>query len=393
MTLTNRIYSSRFLGGTLLSSIGSRTFTISSMAFMKLSGYSLLQIGSVVASIRLVDFTTHILFGNVADRLNPRLIIITTEIAGAFLSVMLALAWSKGTNYYYTFFSLLVIRSIVMGIQSPARSKIAKLYSDPSYQSNAQTAIWLNNATHGAMFFAAGFSWFSIKYLNFYWVIGFDFFTFLINGFLLYSVLLPKISGTTRIDGHFFQWFREFYSRNPKIGFYDLLLSIALAGGNIFTIRFTANREELIPIMLSSFGLAVWTAGYLEKKANISKYHSAIWLIFGTSFIMLSMFSENAFLTFMLFVMNDNCYWLLFHRYSVEIQAATRVENMASVSAARMIQMSAVLASGEFLVGWWQKFVPLFWEGAWRSIFCIIVALLAYFVKIEGKKRDEILFR
>ena len=43
---------------------------------------------------------------------------------------------------------------------------------------------------------------------------------------------------------------------------------------------------------------------------------------------------------------------------------------MGGVSSARMVQVAAVLAAGEIIVGAWQKVVPVFYDGLWRGVFC-----------------------
>lgn len=373
-----------------MSSVGSTTLQISLMVFMKLDGYSLLQIGAVIGGARFAALITSLALGDLADRIQPKALILWTELFSVLISAALAWAWSRGQNGFGLFICLYLLRSGVLAVQQPGRNKIAKLVSDDTYLSNSRQAIWLNKVTHGAMFFAAGISLLAIVLESFYWVIAFDAVTFLVNTWIIFRARLDTRSASTAPKKYSVtEKFKDFYRYNFRTALLDLCLAFALCGGNLFTVRMAGNNEAWIPVYLTSYGLAVWVTGYLERINYVRRLHSIIWLAFGFSFFLIGTYPGRGVLTWFLFLVNDHCYWLLFHRYSSAIQTNTPIEKMASVSSARMVQMILILASGELLVGSWQNIVPLFWEGAWRAIFCVLIALLLRTYLFKKNNIDE----
>lgn len=102
-----------------------------------------------------------------------------------------------------------------------------------------------------------------------------------------------------------------------------------------------------------------------------------IWLVLGVAYILLGLNPDRQWHTLSLSVFKDICFWLLFHRISTYVQMDTPQKVMGGVSSARMVQVATILAVGEITVGAWQKFIPVFYDGLWRGIFCfILVAIL-----------------
>lgn len=354
----------------------------------------MLQIGLVIGGTRIASLVASLILGDLADRISARSLIISTEIIAATLSILLAWFWTLGSGHFALILSTCILRAFVLAVQQPGRNKIAKLLSEDTYLSNSRQAIWLNKVTHGAMFFSAALAFMVIKYGNFYWALGFDVLTFFLNAVIVLKIFIRpseqnQKSSTQRIS--IYAKFKDLYSYSPRTAVLDLLLAIALCGGNLFTVRMAGEHEQWIPVYLTSYGLAVWVTGYLERISAVRKFHRSIWIAFSLSFLLLAEFPSQGVLTFFIFVFNDHCYWLLFHRYSSQIQTNTPTKLIGSVTSARMIQMILVLATGEFLVGAWQKHVSIFWEGAWRAIFCLVVAsilALGWFKKRESNEKS-----
>jgi hypothetical protein len=366
-----------FLIGTFISSLGSMTLFICLMAFMHQAGHSMLNISLVVGGSRFITLIVSVLGGHIADRIPAKKLILWTEMISAAVSGALAWTWSQGLDGYRSFLLVFLLRTALLTVQQPGRHKISKLLSENTYSSNAKQAIWLNKVTHGSLFFAAGLSFIAVRWGNFYWAIAFDALTYLLNFFI---ILLPGFGTFTAakdikkysLSGKF----SDLYFFSSSTAVLDLLLALALCGGNLFTLRMADNDAAWLPGIFASYGFAVWVAGYLAKNTLIQRLHVPTWIAFGLSFLLLGVYHGLGVLTWSIFLLNHHCYWLLFHRYSSIIQASTPQEKMAAVSSARMAQMILVLATGEFLVGAWQRWVPLFWEGTWRAILCFLVAAL-----------------
>lgn len=386
-----------FLGATLLSSIGSLTFTICTVAFMLKAGYSLSTVGLTVGASRLFPLVANLVCGHLADHLPAKQLIYGSELLAGCCSLLILMSWNAGPTHFPLFLIATILRATVLAVQLGARTKISKLLSDASYQSNARQAIWLNKAMHGSTLFAAIIGWVAIKYLSLQVVIAFDAFTFLLGGLVLLLIELPATERLTTVSFKITQVmkstlekFKSLYQFSPRAAGLDLLLAVSMCGTVTLFGRLAGGHEEYIPLLLGSYGLAVWVAGYLERSLIVQKQHALIWLLLGGGYIAAFTYQGSFAVTWLFIFAKDIAYWLLFHRYSSHIQMQTPATDTAAVSSARVAQMTAVLALGEIGVGAWQSSVSLSAEGIWRGVFCfVVVALLATVWQSRGGGRDE----
>jgi predicted MFS family arabinose efflux permease len=100
------------------------------------------------------------------------------------------------------------------------------------------------------------------------------------------------------------------------------------------------------------FGLAVWFSAFLERKTPVRHHHAAVWSILAASFVSLGFAAgDDLWLILALVVMKDTAYWVLYHRYTAQIQHAAPQELMAAVVSARLALTIGILCIGEVLVG------------------------------------------
>ncbi|MCX6126601.1 MAG: hypothetical protein NTV34_17855 [Proteobacteria bacterium] len=376
-----------FYGATLLSSIGSMTFTVCLTAFMLKAGQSLAMVGVALAVNRLVPLVVNLMWGDIGDRVNPRRLIAWTEVAAALLSLGLLWTWEQGPGAFWIFLAILATRSCLVVLQGGARARMVKLLSDSSYSSNARQAIWLNKATHGATLFGGAIGWFLVSYATFIQAILFDMTTFALGGLALWflRIEMPTMEQQPRAPHIFFK-FKSLYHFAQRPAALDLLLALTMCGTGTLMARLAGGNQGLIPLFLISYGAAVWIAGYLQRLSFIQLRHESLWILLGIAYLAAFASVGHPTVTLPLILVKDIAYWLLFHRYSAQIQSATPSQSMAAVSSARTVQMVVVLSLGELGVGFWQTIVSPLGEGAWRAAICMIIAIVLSLPQLQVEK-------
>lgn len=377
-----------FYSGTLLSSVGSFVFNICMIAFMTKAGYGLFEISLILGLQRLIPLLITGLAGHLTDRIAPRLNVVLSEFIAAVTTLGILWAWSEVRDAYFALLAFTVLKASVVAFQAGSRAKITKLLSESSYQSNAKNAIWFNKATQGAMLFAGVCAWPIIIYADFQTAIWFDLLTFAVNGLIVYFLPIGKSqSGTPTVASSILGKFRDFYRFNPRAAVLDLFLALSMMGTTSFTARLAADDQHWMAILFAGYGLAVWIAGYMERYELLKHHSRVLWAGLAFSYAVVGFFPGSGFLTAGLTLSKDIFYWLLLHRISSHIQMDTPESNLGSVTSARVTQMIFILASGELLVGSYAKALPVWADGLWRGIFCLLVLAglsLACF-KSEGK--------
>jgi len=376
-----------FYLGTFFSSIGSMTYLVCAMAFMIKAGLSTFEVGLFVGATRFFPILSTLLLGDISDRISPRKLIIVSEVLASIISLGLILAWTNISYSVIPFISLSMIRACILSIQAPSKSKIAKIIAGADYSKNSLTAIWLNKVTHGSALFAAIIGFVFVTKLTMVHVLAFDFLTFLINGIIVWKLSIGSTKGSDSINFRFFEKFKYLYRYSQRAATLDILLALVMCGANLFSTRIAGTREELIPLFLGSYGLAVWTSGFLERWAPIRKAHISVWVVLGLSYVFLGQLADTGWAALFVYFISDSAYWLLFHRYSAHIQTDAPPEKAAAIFSARIIQMLIVLSLGEFVVGFWSQYVSVEWDATWRAVLCLIVAIML--VKIKSVKVNK----
>lgn len=368
-----------FYFGTLISSIGSLTFNLCMIAFMLKSGFNLGQATLILGLQRLIPAIVVGIWGHFTDHLPPRSTVIVVEIIAAILSLLLLMLWGGEETNYLAFASVSIIRATIAAFQAGSRVKITKLIADDTYASNSKHAIWFNKATQGATLFSGLTAVAFIKHLNFEAAIIFDAATFILNGLIIF--LLPVESQKSEnsenepISWH--QKFSDYFKFNPMAAKLDLLLAVAMMGTVAFQARVAGLDQTWAALFSAGYGLAVWSAGFLEKRWSLKIPSSPFWVLLGVAYLLIGFYGHASWLAVGLFLIKDLAYWMILHRISSHIQTDTPTSHIGGVTSARMTLMILILSAGEILVGSWSATVPLWAETIVR---CAVVFLVAGFL-------------
>lgn len=353
------------------------------------SGQDLFSASLILGLSRFIPMIISTFWGQLADRLPPKPTIIVAEILATLASLGILFSWQKGLDSYWFLLVFCVIKSCIATFQVGSRAKIAKLFSDSSYSSNAKYAIWYNKATQGATLFSGLAAWLIIEHFSFETAVLFDMVTFIINGLAILLISIKEDSDAKSNDSEpFYKKFVDFYKYNPRVAVLDLCLCISMMGTVSFMARLGGSDTTWNALFMSGYGFAVWFAGVIERKGYLKKQSKTIWLALGLSFVTLGFIPEMGWLTFAGSVFKDIFYWLLFHRISTYIQMDTPQKNMGAVTNARMVQVVTVLALGELTVGAWQKILPVFYDGLWRGVFCFILVAVLTLPKMRYEAKN-----
>lgn len=375
-----------FYFGTLLSSVGSMTLTISMIAFMLKSGFSLLQISIIIGTSRLVPVVVSIFFGHTFDAYSPRKTILVTEVLASLASLLLLSGWQMFDKSYYVILAAMLLRILFTSMQTGSRGQISKALSDSSYQSNSKNAIWLNKVTQGATLFAGLIAWIAIKHSNFQTVIVFDALTFIFNGVILFLLPLNQEGTVSTEASSIFKKFSDLYKFSGWAAGLDAILVLSMMGTSSFTARLAGTDEAWISLFVISYGLAVWFAGFVERVPFIQKQRVLPWVILGVTLVALGQFTSPSLLMWSVCFVKDTAFWVLFHRITAHIQNDTPKEMMGSVTFARNAQVVSIFALGEFAVGLWKNILTVQSECLLRAGVCAVALIV---ILLFGKRRDN----
>ena len=368
-----------FLIGTMASSIGSLTFAITASAVMLSSGYTLFEVGLFAAISRLSSLLSVFVFGERVDTWNPKKVLLITEAIGFAAAVGLAICWQSGKSLYPFFLAFTAIRSLALGVQAPGRAKIAKLLAADGFQEQSRAAVWLNKVTHGAIVFAAALSWVFVTRFDVVWAIGFDMLTFLANGLLIWSFVSVDGGSAELAKPSLLRMFKILYARAPHTAILDLLLATSLCGVNTLYVRISDGDSALVPFFHAAYGIAVWATGFLFRWPRLQGLHTVLWLALSVAISGLSFAAHDKLLAVPLLGLVFVVYWLLFHRYSSQLQYASPPGEIAAVTSARIVQMTVVISIGEYLVGAWSNVVPIEIELRARALLPLVVFVALIF--------------
>lgn len=374
-----------FFFGTLISSVGSFAFNVSLIAFMLQSGFHLGEASVIIALQRFLPVLVNAAWGHLTDEFSPCLTISIAEGIAALTSVALILIWKNGDTNYLSLVFLCVIRSIVVSFQAGSRSKITKHFSDHTYLSNSRNSIWLNKATQGATLFGGLAGWILIHYFSFKVAVIFDAVTFFINGIIAF--IIPNFQNLSedfsKIRMTWHQKFKDLYSYNNRSAKLDILLLIPAMGTVAYMARLAGDNQSWIGIFMAGYGLAVWTSGYLERGITSKISAAPFWIIFSLCFLVLGQFKGPGLLPLLILFIKDLSFWVIFHRISSHMQMDTPAPRIGSVMSARNCVMTAILTSGEVLVGMWSNVISVSTESWFRGLFGLCVGLIIYFTELK----------
>jgi hypothetical protein len=377
----------------LLSSIGSLTFTISLVVFLAAGGPGAAFVGALIGAVRLAPIFVNLVFGDIGDHAPARRVVLLSELIAAILTLAMLATWRAGEQAFIWFAALCVLRGAVAATQQGSRAKISKLLSDGTFKSDSRHAMLLNKMTQGATIFAALAGWLVYRYGSLETAILIDATTFLIGGLVI--LLIPKSVDTistpvNRGRGLITDKFANLYHFAPRAARLDLLLAFVSCGAAMFAGRLAASEPIWAAAIMGVYGAAVWVGGTIE--AGIGRYipESVAWLLLGATLFGATLLSEtNLVWTVAVIFIKDIVKWILFHRYSAEIQHKIPAQRIASAYSTRMFQISAVAAAGEMLVGWASTWLPLTYDGLLRGGVCAVVALYLFASRTRSEQNYE----
>lgn len=380
-----------FYSGTLISSIGSMAFNICLLAFMLKDGHELFYASLIIGLSRLIPVLVSAFWGQLADELPPKTTVIISELLAAAASFGILLSWNQGKDLYWPLLIFCVLKASIVTFQAGSRAKITKLFSDETYASNSKHAVWYNKATQGATLFAGLFAWVIIVNFNFKVAIYLDMLTFLINGIFILFITVKNDERNAHVKREpFYQKFFDFYRYNPRAAKLDFFLCLTMMGTVSFMARLSGTDEKWNALFMAGYGFAVWFSGIIERGQYLKNFSKLIWVGLAISYTVLGAIPGQDWLTLFFSIVKDIFFWILFHRISTYIQMDTPQKVMGGVSSARMVQVVTVLAVGEITVGAWQKYLPVFYDGLWRGILCLILVSLLMLPQFQsGVKNDH----
>lgn len=336
---------------TFVSSIGTLCFTMAVVSYLREMGFSVFDTSLLVGFTRLTSLLSMFVSGRWIDSVSPKKYLIGTEIAATVATLVLLHLWGSVHESYFLFVGWASVRAAVIAIQSGSRSRIMKDLSGEDLATNSRTATWLNQVTHGSIAISALISFYAVQTFDFRWLILFDGITFVICGVIIWWLPIGSGRQELSVQKGWFESFSDLYRFAPEVAKADLALAAGNAGLTMFLVRLSGPRPELVTFYLFSYGLAVWIAGSLVHRGVLRSRHISIWMAMGVGYILVGISRDHSIATFASLFFVYTCYWLLFHRYSGQLQHQTASGRVGGVMMARNVQMLAVLVIGEFAVG------------------------------------------
>lgn len=311
-----------FYIGSMINSIGNLTIVACLSGFLVRFGFSDAYIGWLIGLTRIIPLTLALVTSSWIDRLSSKILIIICDLMGILGSFGALIYWSTLNKNEILLFLFFVIRSSGLSISMAIISKVSKEFS-ASDQKNLQHAIWLNIATNGATLFAGVLGWYSIKFLDFGYILALDIFSFGLN-ILIFLMTIPPQSTRSYNQS-------ETKSKNPisvlyrhakKDALLDLILACAMGGLALSTTRLFHEQTYYIPIAVSLFGLGFWMSGYFLNRFPIRQTYLFGWGALATIFLLFSFAWIHSFPLLKLFLggLRDFFYALVFTTHLHNIQ-------------------------------------------------------------------------
>lgn len=382
----NDIRAVLFYSGQFLSAMGSLTFNLCLVAFLPRAGFDLAQISLILGLQRFFPVFVMGAWGHLTDVFSAKMTVVVLEILAGLLSISLLFVWDESNTNYLIFMALCVLRATLVNFQTGSRVKLSKILSDGSYQSNAKHAIWQMKATQGATLFAGLVGIVLIQFLTLKVAIILDFVTFVANGVIVFFMPSDETKQAPQTTVSWRQKFSDHFRYNRQAAILDIALAVSIGGLISFFARVSGADHIWNALFLTSYGLSVWIAGFLER--SFAKKFSTVpfWIVMSVSFALLGKFGGPNIESLILMFIKDISYWIILHRISGHIQNDTPVQAIGAVSSARFAIMVVILSVGEILVGAWSNIVPLWAE-------CLIragVALMIGAALILSRKSAEV---
>ena len=361
--------------GTLISSLGTFTFPGATVGILTQMNFPLWKIGGVMALSRLGTLTGSFMWGDLSDRFDAKKTVIITEAVAFLISALLMISWSFGEQGfgYFAFFTLL--RFVVISIGGPGKNKMVKSLSEKYKKSHFHSAITLNTVTYGPGVLGSLLGFFAIKYFSFYWVLGFDAFTFIVNGALLLLLVSEKSLVSHPSPGIFHKL--KVYFSHRRLALFDVLLAVPFMGTNVLMSRLSGGIGYRVPLLLATFGFgAILSAALFRWKPSRISHFFAYFSLF-VSFAILRGFRTSFILIAGAVTLRNISYWYLFNLYTGSFQTKEPGQSVAALFAARAFVGTLILGVGEIIIGIIGDYYSLDLDLAIRASLTFLILILS----------------
>ncbi|MCB0361556.1 MAG: hypothetical protein KDD35_02475 [Bdellovibrionales bacterium] len=371
---------SMLLLGTLFSSIGSQALVISIITLMPSAGYSLFHVGLFIAIGRLTTLTVSLFCSELPNRIKTRLLILWSEIVGIVAAFGILIAWYEGPRGVVCLLMFVMLRSAAMSVQNPSRVRLLKEWNDSNQKGQEKAAVWLNKTTQGSILISALLSLPMVYFESIETVVLLDILTYVANGLLIYFLIPDEPVGQTNsTKSRFSQMarFGLFYSKVPSLARLDLALLIGASGVNTLFVKLAGSQPFVATILQMIFGASVWLTGFIAHSRQVKSLVVSPWWGLAFGMVALALASEVSWWMMIGPVaLVFASFWVLFHRYSMEIQTRFSLNEIAGVTGARMVQVNIVVILMEMFVGANSSWISASNELFLRAGFFALIALV-----------------
>lgn len=385
--MTRKFYTTFFYLGTFITSFGSLLFVMSIPTFFLKAGYAAEIIGVAIGVHRFAGIAASAWFGPRIDTFNSRKVIFLTEFLAAFSSVLLIVSWSYrdvlGLNVFIFF---IAVRALTVGVQSSSRSRLIKLLSNDNSTHEATLAIWLNKVTQGAHVISALVAIPLIASGNILIAIAVDGLSFLIGGYS--AILLPDLDSGNKVAPpgiNIIKSILNLIRMHKSVFIEDQLLALAVSGSILLMVKLSGGRSEYVIYFNFIFGSCIWLSSIFAHNLNLRNRTKTYWLLLLVGYLLL-LASYDSIWRFGAYLITYMGYWILYHKYTVEIQTKTPKELIGATMAVRGLLVAATLSVGELFGGYLTRFFDLKVELGIRALFCLIALFVVAFSTSSKKE-------
>jgi hypothetical protein len=354
--------------------------------FLK-AGYAAEIIGVAIGVHRFAGIAASAWFGPRIDTFNSRKVIFLTEFLAAFSSVLLIVSWSYrdvlGLNVFIFF---IAVRALTVGVQSSSRSRLIKLLSNDNSTHEATLAIWLNKVTQGAHVISALVAIPLIASGNILIAIAVDGLSFLIGGYS--AILLPDLDSGNKVAPpgiNIIKSILNLIRMHKSVFIEDQLLALAVSGSILLMVKLSGGRSEYVIYFNFIFGSCIWLSSIFAHNLNLRNRTKTYWLLLLVGYLLL-LASYDSIWRFGAYLITYMGYWILYHKYTVEIQTKTPKELIGATMAVRGLLVAATLSVGELFGGYLTRFFDLKVELGIRALFCLIALFVVAFSTSSKKE-------
>lgn len=377
-----------FYIGTFITSFGSLLFVMSVPAFFIAYGYSSVIIGIIIGIHRFSGIIATAVFGPKIDRFNSQRVIFITEFLAALSSVGLISSWIYREVFGLWLFGFFVgTRALTVGVQSSSRNRLIKLLSNESESREASFIIWLNKVTQGAHILSSLAAIPLLASGNLVLAIMIDGISFLIGGYS--AVRLPRSLDAAEKNNiskiNIIESMKNLIKVHRFVFLQDQLLALAVSGTILLMVKLSNGNSNYVIYFNIIFGSCIWLSSFFAHNSALRSRTISYWLILFLGYFLLTI-SFNSNWMFVSYFITYMGYWILYHKYTVEIQTKTHKAAIGATMAARGLAVAFTLSIGELLGGYITKLFDLKTELVLRTIICLLVLVFLGLHRYKQKK-------